>query len=105
MPVHMGIICERCRKVHFIATSRSIKPCEFAAGMYRLTCTPPCYEFREFRKDGMRPYRVLEDVFRRGCAEEGEYDLVEVARQPPKAGEDSTTLRPERDQLPLPVRH
>ena len=41
MPIHMGIMCERCRKVYFIATSRAIKPNEFAAGMYRLTCNPP----------------------------------------------------------------
>jgi hypothetical protein len=36
----MGIMCERCRKVYFIATSRAIKPSEFATGMYRLTCNP-----------------------------------------------------------------
>ena len=76
MPVHMGIMCERCRQVYFIATSRAIKPSEFAAEMYRLTCNSPCREFREFRKDGMRPYRVLEDVFRSGHAKEGEYELV-----------------------------
>jgi len=104
MPVHMGIMCERCRGVYFIATSRAIKP-ELAAGMYRLTCDLPCHEFREFRKDGMRPSRVSEDVFRSGHAKEGEYELVEVAKQPPRAGENSTAFRPERDQLPLPLRH
>lgn len=75
------------------------------AGMYRLHCNPPCAEFREFRKDSMRPYRVSEDVFRSGHAKEGEYELVEVAKQPPKAGGNSTTLRPERNQLPLGIRH
>jgi hypothetical protein len=84
MPVHMGIMCERCRKVHFIATSRSIKPIVSMAGMYRLKCTPPCPEVRDFRKDNMRPYRVSEDVFRSGYAKEGEYELVEVAKQPPQ---------------------
>jgi len=105
MSVHMGIMCERCRKVYFIAASRAIRPSEFAAGMYRLTCNLPCREVREFRKDGMRAYRVSEDVFRSGHAKEGEYVLVEVAKQPPKAGENSTMLRPERNQLPLPIRH
>jgi hypothetical protein len=76
MPIHMGIMCERCCKVHFIATSHSIKPSELAAGMYRLSCNSPCAEFREFRKESMRPYRVSEDVFRRECAKEGEYELV-----------------------------
>jgi len=32
--------------------------------MYRFNCNPLCREFREFRNDGMRPYRVSEDVFR-----------------------------------------
>jgi hypothetical protein len=45
--------------------------------MYRLTCKPPCPETREFRKEGMHPYRVSDDVFRRGYAEEGEYELVQ----------------------------
>ena len=63
-PVAMGIMCERCRKLYFIATSRAIRPRELAAGMYRFDCNPLCREFREFRKDGMRPYRVSEDVFR-----------------------------------------
>jgi hypothetical protein len=76
MPVHMGITCESCRKAYFVATSRSIKPIVSMAGMYRLKCTPPCPEVRDFRKDNMRPDRVSEDVFRSGCAEEGEYELV-----------------------------
>jgi hypothetical protein len=86
MPVHMGIVCERCRKVYFIVTSRAIKPIASMEGMYRLNCAPPCPEVRHFRKDSMRPYRVSEDVFRSGHAKEGEYELVEVAKQPPKAG-------------------
>lgn len=78
----MGIMCEGCRKVYFIASSRVIKPSEFAAGMYRLACNAPCREFREFRKDDMRPYRVSEAVFRRGCAEEDEYELVQIPKGP-----------------------
>ena len=45
--------------------------------MYRLTCQPQCHEVREFRKEGMHPYRVSDEVFRRGYAEEGEYELVQ----------------------------
>jgi hypothetical protein len=82
MLIHMGIMCERCRKVHFVATSRGVKPSEFSAGMYRLKCSPPCSEGREFRKDSMRPYRISEDVFRRGWADEGEYELVQVPKRP-----------------------
>jgi len=45
--------------------------------MYQLTCKPRCPEIKEFRKDGMRPYRVSEDVYRKGYAIEGEYEVVE----------------------------
>ena len=45
--------------------------------MYRLNSKPPCPEVREFRKEGMRPYRVSDDMFQRGYAEEGEYELVQ----------------------------
>jgi hypothetical protein len=76
MPIHMGVMCEACGKVHFVATSRGIQLSRTAEGMYRLTCKPPCPETREFRKEGMHPYRVSDDVFKRGYAEEGEYELV-----------------------------
>lgn len=82
MPVHLGIMCESCRKVHFVATSHCIRPTALVAGMYRLRCTPPCPELRKFRKESMRPYRVSEEVFRSGCAKEGEYELVEIPKQP-----------------------
>jgi len=83
MPIHMGIVCETCHKVHFIATSRVIKPCHSIAGMYRLRCILPCAASKEFRKETMRPYRVAEGVFRNGCANEGEYELIQLAKQPP----------------------
>lgn len=76
MSIHVGIMCKMCRKVHFIATSHSIKPSKLAAGMYRLTCNPPCLTSGEFRKESMRPYRVSEDVFKKGYAKESEYELV-----------------------------
>jgi hypothetical protein len=83
MPIHMGIMCEKCRKVHFIATSVGIRPSPGTPGMYLLTCRFPCSETREFRKETMRPYRVPEDVFQRGYAEEGEYELVQAGAEPP----------------------
>jgi hypothetical protein len=80
MPIHMGIVCERCRKVHFIGTSPGIKPMP-TPGMYALTCRF-CSETREFRKETMRPCRVSEDVFRSGYGKEGEYELVQISKQP-----------------------
>jgi hypothetical protein len=78
MPIHMGIMCEACRRVHFIATSPGIQLSRTTEGIYKLVCKPPCPEVREFRKEGMCPYRVPDDVFRRGYADEGEYELIEA---------------------------
>jgi hypothetical protein len=75
MPIHMGIMCGNCRKVYFIAASKSIRAILVTPGMYRLICT--CSEGREFRKEAMQPYRVSDDVFNRGYAKEGEYQLVQ----------------------------
>jgi hypothetical protein len=72
----MGLRCEVCGRLQFIATSRNIQLSQTAEGMYRLNCRPPCRQVREFRKEEMRPYRVADDVFRRGYAEESEYELV-----------------------------
>ena len=76
MPIHVGIMCKMCRKVHFIATSRSIRPSKLAEGMYRVTCIPPCLTFGDFRKENMRPYRVSDDVFKRGYATDSEYESI-----------------------------
>jgi hypothetical protein len=68
MPIHVGISCERCGKVHFIVTSKRI---EFAAsdGSYRLACMSPCGAIRYFRKEQMLVYAVSGDIFTRGYAE------------------------------------
>ncbi len=76
MPVHMGVMCGVCRKVYFVATSRAIKPSRTVENMYVLACPPPCGELKNFRKDSLRPYRVSDEAFQRGYADEGEYDVV-----------------------------
>ncbi len=78
MPIHMGIRCETCGRVHFVATSRGIYLSRTAGRIYKLACKAPCPEVRKFRKESMRPFRVSDDVFRRGYAEEGEYELVQA---------------------------
>lgn len=78
MAIHMGIMCERCRKVHFVATSHGIRMKETKERMYLLRCEPPCTEVKEFRREGMRPYRVSEEIFKSGYAQEGKYELVQA---------------------------
>ena len=79
MPVHMGIMCEKCRRVHFIGTSHAIKPVP-TPGMYALTC-PFCLETKEFRKETVRPYRVSDEVFKSGYANELECLLIPANNQ------------------------
>lgn len=76
MPVHMGVMCGVCRKVYFVATSPAIRPSHTVENMYVLACPSPCGELKEFRKETLRPYRVSEDVFNRGYAQEGEYEVI-----------------------------
>jgi hypothetical protein len=76
MPIHMGIMCEGCRKIHFVATSSAIQFRPSGGGVYRLNCPPPCAQWKEFRKEGMRPYRIADDAFRRGYASKGEYEPI-----------------------------
>ena len=80
MPVHMGIMCEKCRRVHFVGSSPGIKPVP-TPGMYALTC-PFCLETREFRKETMHPYRISDEVFKTGYAKEGEYQPIEGTNPP-----------------------
>jgi hypothetical protein len=82
MRIHMGIMCERCRKVHFIATSSAIQFSRSCGGIYRLNCPAPCSESREFRKEHTHPYRAADDVFQRGSATEGEYEPLPSQRSP-----------------------
>ena len=80
MSVHMGIMCERCRKVHFIATSSGIRFSRLAE-TYQLNCPPPCATARQFQEHLMLPYRVADEVFRTGYAVEDEYELVPSERR------------------------
>jgi len=82
LPIHMGIVCEQCRKVHFIAPSSGIQFSRSGGRIYQLKCPPPCATTREFQEYLMLPYRVADEVFRTGYAEEDEYELVRSIERP-----------------------
>ena len=76
MPVHVGIACEKCEKVYFLATDTDrIEPdfSQMGLELFRLTCAPPCSAVRSFHKGDMRPYSVSTYSFERGFANWGEY--------------------------------
>ncbi len=89
MPVHTGVMCERCRKVFFAATWRGISPSRKDAEAFEFACKPPCRAVQEFRVADLRPYRVSDEVFQRGYAEENDYEVVEGRRK-------ETTEQPKR---------
>jgi len=71
MPIHVGIQCESCGRVYFVANTDRIEfqPSEF----YQLTCTSPCNAVRTFLASDMKPYSVSTYSYQRGYAGAGEY--------------------------------
>lgn len=84
----MAVMCETCRKILFVATWRAISPSKRDAQVFEFACKPPCRAVQEFRKADLRPYRVSDEVFHVGYAQENEYQLVEArvrdTREAPK---------------------
>ncbi len=73
----MGVMCEACRKVFFVATWHGISPSRRDAEAFEFACKPPCRAVQEFRKADLRPFRVSDEAFQKGYAEESEYEVVE----------------------------
>ena len=73
MPVHVGIACQKCQKVYFLATDTNRIEPDAGLSMFRLTCAPPCRTVRLFHDGDMRPYSVSTYSFERGYANWGEY--------------------------------
>ncbi len=75
MPIHVGIACQSCERVYFIARTDQI---EFLAETfeYQLFCPPPCGVTRLFDKKRMAPYSVSTYCYNRGYANPGEYQLL-----------------------------
>lgn len=76
MPVHVGIVCRKCAKVYFLATSPERIELDNSLtklGLYRLTCVSPCDTIRSFHQGDMRPYSVSMYSYERGFANWGEY--------------------------------
>jgi hypothetical protein len=96
MPIHMGMMCEACRKVHFIATSPGIRPSPVTPEMYFAYVQISLLRNSRIRKDALHPYRVTDEVFKRGYAEESECGLIPAQRNPAdrqKAGESEVNVR------------
>ena len=78
MPVGIGILCERCRTVHFVSRSRKSAHLVYdrARGDIKLTCVPPCTAVACFHKAELRPYSVSAEALERGYAKIGDCRLI-----------------------------
>jgi hypothetical protein len=69
----MGIVCEKCRKLHLIAQLGRLRRIRYhnQRGEFQLTC--PCSEITYFQKRMLKPYSVADYVLDVGYADSGEY--------------------------------
>lgn len=80
MPVTMGILCNRCRTVHFISPSNNSRiRFDRVRGDFKLTCDPPCKAAVFFDGSVLRPYSVPADALHRGYSAVTECKAISVA--------------------------
>jgi RNase P subunit RPR2 len=78
MAIHIRIRCSECGRVLFLSAQKRIAQSS-SKGVYQITCVPPCGATSFFRIEDTRAFAVRDDVYRRGHAEPGEYELGQLA--------------------------
>ena len=70
MPICMGILCERCRRVYFIPPSGKSARIRFdrIRGEFKLVCDPPCNTTTFFHRGMLKPFSVANEVLECGYA-------------------------------------
>jgi hypothetical protein len=80
MPIRMGIMCENCGTVYFVASAPKNRiQFDSQVDAYRLICASPCKRIRLFQRTEIRAYSVGADVFHWGYAGRDEYEEVPLA--------------------------
>lgn len=80
MPICMGILCERCRRVHFISCSHKSTRIAYDRkhGYFKLHCGPPCSAVTFFYPEMLKPYSVEPESLAQGHAEMADcYPILE----------------------------
>lgn len=74
MPICVGILCDRCRRVYFIRASGKSARIHFdrVRGEFRLNCAPPCNAVLPFHRAMLQPYSIADESLARGYADIGE---------------------------------
>jgi len=84
MRVSVGILCEGCKRVHFISPSRKSGHVLYdrVRREFRLTCHPPCGQVTSFQRGMLKPYSVSAGALERGYADVAECrPMAEIERQ------------------------
>jgi hypothetical protein len=70
----MGILCERCRTVHFISFPGKSSHILYDRmhKEFRLTCVAPCCQVTSFREGMLKPYSASAEALERGYADVAE---------------------------------
>jgi hypothetical protein len=92
MPIGMGILCDGCKRVHFISPSRKSGHVLYdrARKEFRLTCLPSCGRVTFFNSGMLKPYSVSAEALGRGCADVAECrQMAEIEQQPASASQKS----------------
>jgi hypothetical protein len=81
MPICIGIACDRCGRVYFVAHPDQAGRIRFdrhtLAAPYKLTCAA-CRGIRYFEKREVKAYSVSQRAFGRGYAERSEYQEIRL---------------------------
>jgi hypothetical protein len=78
MPICMGILCEGCKRVHFISPSSKSGHVLYdrIRKEFRLTCLPPCGQVTCFGGGMLKPYSASAEALNRGYADVAECRLM-----------------------------
>ena len=70
MPICMGVMCERCGTVYFIASSGRSTHLTYnrARGEFKVICDPPCGAITFFQKGMLKAYSISVERSKRGHA-------------------------------------
>jgi hypothetical protein len=80
MPIRMGILCENCGTVYFIASAPKNRiQFDPQVSAYRLACAAPCKRMRLFQRSDIRAYSVTTDALGSECARRDEYEEVPLS--------------------------
>ena len=70
MLVRYGIVCNRCRKLHFVSSDRKSSRIRYdrKRSEFMATCVPPCSNTIYFQRGMLMPYLVPDQAIQQGYA-------------------------------------